>query len=103
MSVASAAILDDADFPEDQLQNFSSRFLSGVMNEPVRAVLSAARAQVEEGLDFSALYLKATSTNRIPYALQPLLLTEDEVIQLEEIRKRPSRIDKSRIKGIPSI
>lgn len=103
MSLESAVWSFDFESGRDVLEHHLVQMGRSVTSKPAQNALSAARDQIEAGIDFSALYLRTKASNRIPFALRPVNLTEDEARELDDIRKRPSPLEGRRLRGIPKL
>lgn len=102
MSHESAALSNELECESVEAFYFPQQLVESITSDPARAAMRAARDLVREGNSFSSLYIKTEPQRRLPYALRPLVLTDAEAAELDRVRKRPSPIDRRRLRGIPN-
>jgi hypothetical protein len=100
MSIESAVLSSEFATGREQVQYYFTQTASAVTNSPVRSKMMEALGQIDMGIDFSTLYLRTRVESRLPFALRPLNLTEDEARELDGFRERPSPIEGRRLRGI---
>ncbi|HEY1682134.1 MAG TPA: hypothetical protein VGF98_10895 [Candidatus Tumulicola sp.] len=73
----------------------------GTANKQVNKTLEAVLAELSKSIDFNRLYANMGEHDRRPYALRPITLTDEEVAELDDIKRRPSPLIGRHLRSIP--